>query len=168
MLQMGFWRLYVFGGGRKGSSRMMLILLQVIIQSIASTLLSPGTASRWVFHVIDRPSAKGDAKEFLKRRFRPHRLGEIPLCLKNAVVAGTHVGGELGPRRLGSHRRVSGGLMPGVRPASVISECKRPEEYRTSGGNRGRQQHDLDAGDQHFPHLGHDQICLAIFPIDVT
>jgi len=26
MLQMGFWRLYVFGGGRKGSSPMMLII----------------------------------------------------------------------------------------------------------------------------------------------
>ena len=26
MLQMGFWRLYVFGGGRKGSSLMMLII----------------------------------------------------------------------------------------------------------------------------------------------
>src|SRR5262249_15491166 len=61
---------------QEGSGGMTLILLQVIIQSIASTLLSPGTASRWVFHVIDRPSAKGDAKEVLKRRFRPHRLGE--------------------------------------------------------------------------------------------
>jgi len=26
MLQMGFWRLYVFGGDRKGSSSMMLII----------------------------------------------------------------------------------------------------------------------------------------------
>src|SRR5262245_52244498 len=81
---------------------------------------TPALLHGGVFHVIDGPAAERDAKQFLEWFIRPHRLGEVSLGFKNAVVASTHVGGDLGPRRLGSRRSVSGRLMPSVCAAGVI------------------------------------------------